>query len=70
MAVTVVIVVEFLSSNTGLGFVATRALANQDLPLMFAAIFVAIGIGLLFNSLIDCSPPRHPACDETKYEEA
>lgn len=55
MAVTVVIVVEFLSSNTGLGFVATRALANQDLPLMFAAIFVAVGIGLLFNGLVDMS---------------
>ncbi|MBL8582277.1 MAG: ABC transporter permease [Rhizobiaceae bacterium] len=53
MAVTVVIVVEFLSSNTGLGFVATRALANQDLPLMFAAIFVAVAIGLLFNALVD-----------------
>ena len=53
VAVTVVIVVEFLSSNTGLGFVATRALANQDLPLMFSAIFTAVGIGLLFNSLID-----------------
>lgn len=53
MAVTVVIVVEFLSSNTGLGFVATRALANQDLPLMFAAIFTAVGIGLLFNGLVD-----------------
>jgi len=52
-AVTVVIVVEFLSSNEGLGFVAVRALSNQDLPLMFAAIFVAVGVGLALNYAID-----------------
>lgn len=54
-AVTVVIVVEFLSSNEGLGFVAVRALSNQDLPLMFAAIFVAVGIGLALNYAVDAS---------------
>ena len=53
ISVTVVIVVEFLSSNEGLGYVAVRALSNQDLPLMFAAIFVAIGIGLAFSYLVD-----------------
>jgi NitT/TauT family transport system permease protein len=52
-AVTVVIVVEFLSSNEGLGFVAVRALSNQDLSLMFAAIFVAIAIGLALSYLVD-----------------
>ena len=51
--VTVVIVVEFLSSNEGLGYVAVRALSNQDLSLMFAAIFTAIGIGLAFSYLVD-----------------
>src|SRR5262249_46059150 len=53
ISVTVVIVVEFLSSNEGLGYVAVRALSNQDLPLMFAAIFVVIGIGLAFSYLVD-----------------
>jgi NitT/TauT family transport system permease protein len=52
-AVTVVIVVEFLSSNEGLGFVAVRALSNQDLSLMFAAIFAAIAIGLALSYLVD-----------------
>ena len=53
ISVTVVIVVEFLSSNEGLGYVAVRALSNQDLSLMFAAIFTAIGIGLAFSYLVD-----------------
>jgi NitT/TauT family transport system permease protein len=53
ISVTVVIVVEFLSSNEGLGYVAVRALSNQDLSLMFAAIFMAIGIGLAFSYLVD-----------------
>ena len=52
-AVTVVIVVEFLSSNEGLGYVAVRALSNQDLALMFAAIFAAVLIGLALNTLVD-----------------
>jgi len=51
--VTVVIVVEFLSSNEGLGYVAVRALSNQDLALMFAAIFAAVLIGLALNTLVD-----------------
>ena len=54
-AVTVVVVVEFLSSNEGLGYVAVRALSNQDLSLMFAAIFAAIGIGLALSYLVDAS---------------
>jgi NitT/TauT family transport system permease protein len=52
-AVTVIIVIEFLSSNEGLGYVAVRGLSNQDTPLMFAAIFVAILIGLLLNYLVE-----------------
>lgn len=63
-AVTVIIVIEFLSSNDGLGYVAVRSLANQDTPLMFAAIFVAILIGLFLNYLVEFSerllmPWRH-----------
>jgi NitT/TauT family transport system permease protein len=52
-AVTVIVVVEFVSSNEGLGFVAVRALANQDLSLMFAAVVVAIAIGLLLNYAVE-----------------
>ena len=48
-----VIVVEFLSSSEGLGYVAVRAMSNQDLPLMFAAVTVGIGIGLALNYLVD-----------------
>lgn len=52
-AVTVIIVIEFLSSNEGLGYVAVRGLSNQDTPLMFAAIFAAILIGLLLNYMVE-----------------
>jgi NitT/TauT family transport system permease protein len=52
-AVTVIVVVEFVSSNEGLGFVAVRALANQDLSLMFAAIVVAVAIGLVLNYAVE-----------------
>lgn len=50
---TVIIVVEFISSSEGLGFVAVRALANQDLSLMFAAVLAGIIVGLLLNYLIE-----------------
>lgn len=52
-SVTVIIVVEFLSSDRGLGYVAVRGLSNQDTPLMFAAIFVAMGVGLALNYLVE-----------------
>ncbi len=50
LAVTVVIVSEFVGSNDGLGYLILRATANHDLSLSFAALFVAafIGLGLSF----------------------
>lgn len=49
IAVTVVIVVEWLNSNNGLGYVVLRAMDNNDTPLIFAALVVASTIGVLLN---------------------
>lgn len=53
LAVTVVIVAEFVGSNDGLGYLILRAVANHDLPLAFAALFVAGLIGLALSLLGD-----------------
>ncbi len=52
LAVTVVVVAEFVGSNDGLGYLILRAIANHDLALAFAALFVAgmIGLALTFVS--------------------
>jgi NitT/TauT family transport system permease protein len=52
LAVTVVVVAEFVGSNDGLGYLILRAIANHDLALAFAALFIAgmIGLGLTFLS--------------------
>lgn len=52
LAVTVVVVAEFVGSNDGLGYLILRAIANHDLALAFAALFVAgmIGLALTFLS--------------------
>ena len=52
LAVTVVVVAEFVGSNNGLGYLILRAIANHDLALAFAALFVAglIGLALTFLS--------------------
>lgn len=49
LAVTVVIVAEFVGSNEGLGYMILRATSNHDLPLAFAALFVAALIGLALS---------------------
>ncbi len=49
IAVTVVIVVEWLNSNNGLGYVVLRAMDANDTPLIFAALVVASTIGVLLN---------------------
>lgn len=51
LAVTVVVVAEFVGSNEGLGYLILRALANHDLALAFAALFVAGMIGLALTFL-------------------
>jgi NitT/TauT family transport system permease protein len=49
LAVTVVVVAEFVGSNDGLGYLILRATANHDLALSFAALFVAGLIGLVLS---------------------
>jgi NitT/TauT family transport system permease protein len=51
LAVTVVVVSEFVGSNEGLGYLILRATANHDLPLAFACLFVAGLIGLALSFL-------------------
>jgi len=51
LAVTVVVVAEFVGSNDGLGYLILRAIANHDLALAFAALFVAGMIGLALTFL-------------------
>jgi NitT/TauT family transport system permease protein len=53
LAVTVVVVSEFVGSNEGLGYLILRATANHDLPLAFACLFVAGLIGLALSFLGD-----------------
>ena len=52
LAVTVVIVAEFVGSDNGLGYLILRATANHDLALAFAALFVAALIGLALTFLV------------------
>ncbi|HXT78540.1 MAG TPA: ABC transporter permease [Acetobacteraceae bacterium] len=52
LAVTVVIVSEFVGSNDGLGYLILRATANHDLSLAFAALFVAALIGLALSAFV------------------
>lgn len=52
LAVTVVIVAEFVGSNDGLGYLILRATANHDLSLSFAALFVAAFIGLVLSFVV------------------
>ncbi len=49
IAVTVVIVVEWLNSNNGLGHVVLRAMDSHDTPLIFAVLVVASTIGVFLN---------------------
>ncbi|HVW56956.1 MAG TPA: ABC transporter permease [Rhizobiaceae bacterium] len=53
LAVTVVIVSEFVGSNEGLGYLILRATANHDLSLAFAALFVAAIIGLALSFAVE-----------------
>ena len=52
IAVTVVIVVEWLNSNTGLGYLILRAMDSNDTPLIFSILFVASAIGVFLNYFI------------------
>lgn len=50
IAVTVAVVVEFVSANDGLGYVAMIAMGNDELDLVFAAIIVVAAMGLLLTA--------------------
>jgi len=49
IAVTVVIVVEWLNSNNGLGYIVLRAMDSHDTPLIFATLVVASTIGVFLS---------------------
>jgi NitT/TauT family transport system permease protein len=46
------VVGEFVGSNSGLGFLLIRSLANLDIELMFAALLVLTTIGVLFFNAV------------------
>ena len=48
-AVTAVIVVEFVGSSDGLGYLIVQAVGTMDMSLMFAAILATSLLGLFFN---------------------
>ncbi|HVW56958.1 MAG TPA: ABC transporter permease [Rhizobiaceae bacterium] len=48
-AVTAVIVVEFVGSSEGLGYMIVQALGMMDMSLMFAAILATSFLGLIFT---------------------
>lgn len=52
VAVTVVIVVEWMNSNNGLGYVVLRAMDNKDMSLIFAALAVASTLGVVLSQAV------------------
>lgn len=50
IAVTVVIVVEWLNSQNGLGYLVLRAMDSTNTPLLFAVLVVASLIGVLLSA--------------------
>lgn len=51
-AVTGAVVVEYIASNQGLGYLTLWASSRFDMPLMFAAIFATALLGLAFNLIL------------------
>ena len=49
VAVTVVIVVEWLNSTNGLGYIVLRAMDNADTSLIFATLVVGSTIGVILS---------------------
>ncbi len=52
IAVTVVVVVEWLNSKNGLGYIVLRAMDGHDTSLIFATLVVASTIGVLLNYVV------------------
>ncbi len=53
VTVTVVIVVEWLNSNNGLGYLVLRAMDAADTPLLFAILVVGSTIGVVLSYAVD-----------------
>ena len=53
LSITLAVVGEFVGSNSGIGYLLQIANGNFDLPLMFAALTVLSGIGVLLFVAID-----------------
>lgn len=51
-AVTGAVVVEYIASNRGLGYLTLYASSRFDMPVMFAAIFMTALLGLVLNLLL------------------
>jgi NitT/TauT family transport system permease protein len=51
-AITGAVVVEYVASNAGLGYLTLWASSRFDMPLMFAAIIATAILGLLFNLIL------------------
>jgi NitT/TauT family transport system permease protein len=51
-AITGAVVVEYIASNAGLGYLTLWASSRFDMPLMFAAILATTILGLLFNLIL------------------
>jgi len=58
VAVTVVIVVEWLNSKTGLGYLVLRAMDSKDTSMIFATLVVGSLIGVVLNALVQAIERR------------
>ena len=66
LSVTVIIVVEYLMGNTGLGYVITRAIDNRETDLLYAVMIIAAAAGVFLNFLLEkiesrAMPWKNPA---------
>ena len=52
VAVTVVIVVEWLNSKTGLGYLVLRAMDSKDTSMIFAILVIASLIGVVLSEIL------------------
>ena len=53
IAIVIAIVVEYVASTNGLGYVATRAVMNDDIPLVFAVVTVGAAIGFAATFIME-----------------
>lgn len=53
IAIVIAIVVEYVASTNGLGYVATRAVMNDNIPLVFAVVTVGAAIGFAATFIME-----------------